>query len=157
MVDLHTHSNISDGILNPIGLISYAVEQNLSAIALTDHDSTDGIDAAAKQAELAPTAVKEEKKGISARLMKVEQLTGKKDEPKGISAALAAAEQQKIQEAKERVVAESKGKYNPADRVMKPLNPEQESRIETLVKGKESATRKYWRQAAARRQYKKAG
>lgn len=52
MVDLHTHSNISDGILNPIGLISYAVEQNLSAIALTDHDSTDGIDAAAKQAEL---------------------------------------------------------------------------------------------------------
>ncbi|MBR4826110.1 MAG: PHP domain-containing protein [Spirochaetaceae bacterium] len=52
MVDLHTHSNISDGILNPIDLISYAVEQNLSAIALTDHDSTDGIDAAAKQAEL---------------------------------------------------------------------------------------------------------
>ena len=52
MVDLHTHSNISDGILNPIGLISYAVEQNLSAIALTDHDSTDGIDAAAKQAKL---------------------------------------------------------------------------------------------------------
>ncbi|MBR6215576.1 MAG: PHP domain-containing protein [Spirochaetaceae bacterium] len=52
MVDLHTHSNISDGILNPIGLISYAVEQNLSAIALTDHDSTDGINAAAKQAEL---------------------------------------------------------------------------------------------------------
>ena len=52
MVDLHTHSNISDGILNPIDLISYAVEQNLSAIALTDHDSTDGIDAAAKQAKL---------------------------------------------------------------------------------------------------------
>ena len=52
MVDLHTHSNISDGILNPIGLISYAVEQKLSAIALTDHDSTDGIDAAVKQAEL---------------------------------------------------------------------------------------------------------
>ena len=52
MVDLHTHSNISDGILNPIDLISYAVEENLSAIALTDHDSTDGINAAAKQAEL---------------------------------------------------------------------------------------------------------
>ncbi|MBP5601970.1 MAG: PHP domain-containing protein, partial [Treponema sp.] len=52
MVDLHTHSNISDGILNPIDLISYAVEENLSAIALTDHDSTDGINAAAKQAEI---------------------------------------------------------------------------------------------------------
>ena len=52
MVDLHTHSNISDGILNPIDLISYAVEENLSAIALTDHDSTDGINAVAKQAEI---------------------------------------------------------------------------------------------------------
>ena len=52
MVDLHTHSNISDGILNPIDLISYAVEENLSAIALTDHDSTDGINAAAKHAEI---------------------------------------------------------------------------------------------------------
>lgn len=52
MVDLHTHSNISDGILNPIGLISYASRQNLSAIALTDHDSTDGIEDAAKQAEI---------------------------------------------------------------------------------------------------------
>ena len=52
MIDLHTHSNISDGILNPIGLICYAAEQKLSAIALTDHDSTDGIEAAAKQAEI---------------------------------------------------------------------------------------------------------
>ncbi len=52
MVDLHTHSNISDGILNPVGLISYAVEQNLSAIALTDHDSTEGIEAAAEQAKI---------------------------------------------------------------------------------------------------------
>jgi len=114
------------------------------------------ISPAVKQAELAPTAVKEEKKGISARLMKVEQLTGKKDAPKGISAALAAAEQQKVQEAKERVVAESKGKFNPADRVMKPLNPEQESRIETLVKGKETKSPEFWRQAAARKQYKEA-
>lgn len=52
MVDLHTHSNISDGIQNPVDLISYAVEQNLSAIALTDHDSTDGIEMAARQAVL---------------------------------------------------------------------------------------------------------
>lgn len=50
MVDLHTHSNISDGIQNPIDLISYAVEQNLKAIALTDHDSTDGIEKASEQA-----------------------------------------------------------------------------------------------------------
>ncbi len=52
MVDLHTHSNISDGILNPIDLISYAASQNLKAVALTDHDTTDGIEAASRQAKI---------------------------------------------------------------------------------------------------------
>ena len=50
MVDLHTHSNISDGSLNPIDLISYAIEQNLKAIALTDHDTADGVKIAAEAA-----------------------------------------------------------------------------------------------------------
>ena len=51
IVDLHTHSNKSDGSLSPTELIDYAVEKGLSAIALTDHDTTDGIKEALKAAE----------------------------------------------------------------------------------------------------------
>ena len=46
MVDLHTHSNKSDGSLSPAELVQHAAGQGLSAIALTDHDTTDGIDEA---------------------------------------------------------------------------------------------------------------
>ncbi|MDE6892862.1 MAG: Cof-type HAD-IIB family hydrolase [Lachnospiraceae bacterium] len=55
-IDLHVHSNKSDGSFTPAELVSYAVEKGLSAFALTDHDTTDGIDealAAAKAAALA--------------------------------------------------------------------------------------------------------
>jgi len=45
-VDLHTHSNKSDGSLSPAELIKHASEKGLSAIALTDHDTTDGLDEA---------------------------------------------------------------------------------------------------------------
>lgn len=45
-VDLHTHSTRSDGTYTPAELMAYAVSKNLSAIALTDHDTTDGIDEA---------------------------------------------------------------------------------------------------------------
>ena len=100
---------------------------------------------AVKQAQMAPTAVKEEKKGISARLMKVEQLSDKKEGLKGISAALAAAEQNKVQEAAERVRAESQKIFNPDDRVIKPLTPEQNSRIQEIVKGQETARPDFWR------------
>lgn len=48
-IDLHTHSNVSDGSLSPTDLINLAVYNNLSLIALTDHDSLDGI-AEAKEA-----------------------------------------------------------------------------------------------------------
>lgn len=51
IVDLHTHSNKSDGSYSPTELINYAVEKGLSAIALTDHDTTDGIEEALKAAE----------------------------------------------------------------------------------------------------------
>ena len=44
-VDLHTHSNKSDGSLSPSELVDHAKEVGLSAIALTDHDTTEGIDA----------------------------------------------------------------------------------------------------------------
>ena len=42
-VDLHTHSNKSDGTLTPAQLVALALEKNLAALALTDHDTTDGI------------------------------------------------------------------------------------------------------------------
>lgn len=43
MIDLHTHSNYSDGSLSPFDLIKKAAKDGLSAIALTDHDSLDGL------------------------------------------------------------------------------------------------------------------
>jgi predicted metal-dependent phosphoesterase TrpH len=46
MIDLHTHSNISDGDYSPDKLIKEAVKQGLSAIALTDHDTINGLESA---------------------------------------------------------------------------------------------------------------
>lgn len=43
-IDLHTHSCKSDGNLTPAELVALAAEKNLAAIALTDHDTIDGID-----------------------------------------------------------------------------------------------------------------
>lgn len=51
IVDLHVHSNKSDGSLTPAQLVDYAVEKGLSAFALTDHDTTDGIDEALEAAK----------------------------------------------------------------------------------------------------------
>lgn len=45
-VDLHTHSNKSDGSLSPTALIDEAKSIGLSAIALTDHDTIDGLEEA---------------------------------------------------------------------------------------------------------------
>lgn len=42
-VDLHTHSNKSDGSLSPTQLINEAKQIGLSAIALTDHDTVSGL------------------------------------------------------------------------------------------------------------------
>ena len=46
MIDLHTHSNVSDGTDSPLELINKAHSQGLKVIALTDHDSTAGWDEA---------------------------------------------------------------------------------------------------------------
>jgi len=43
MIDLHTHSTFSDGSLSPEALVDLAYEAGLSALALTDHDSTEGV------------------------------------------------------------------------------------------------------------------
>jgi len=45
-IDLHVHSDKSDGSLSPSDLVSYAIKQGVSAFALTDHDTVDGIDEA---------------------------------------------------------------------------------------------------------------
>ncbi|NLL79299.1 MAG: PHP domain-containing protein [Clostridiales bacterium] len=51
MVDLHVHSNKSDGSFSPKELVDYAIEKGLSAFALTDHDTTAGIDEAIDHAK----------------------------------------------------------------------------------------------------------
>ena len=42
-VDLHTHSNISDGTMTPMLLVEAAIEKGIHTLALTDHDSMDGL------------------------------------------------------------------------------------------------------------------
>jgi len=48
--DLHSHSTASDGTFSPSELIRHAVKQNVSFLALTDHDNTNGIDEASELA-----------------------------------------------------------------------------------------------------------
>lgn len=43
MIDLHTHSTFSDGSYTPEELLQLALDTGLTAIALTDHDSTNGV------------------------------------------------------------------------------------------------------------------
>lgn len=56
-IDLHTHSTRSDGTLTPTELVRYAAQKGLSAIALTDHDTIDGIDEALAAAQNLPVEV----------------------------------------------------------------------------------------------------
>ncbi|MBP5402252.1 MAG: PHP domain-containing protein [Treponema sp.] len=50
MIDLHTHSTASDGMLSPAELVKAAVERNIKVLALTDHDTIDGINEASEEA-----------------------------------------------------------------------------------------------------------
>src|SRR5262245_34579994 len=43
LVDFHTHSHYSDGVLSPADLVSRARERGVSMLALTDHDTTAGL------------------------------------------------------------------------------------------------------------------
>ena len=42
-IDLHTHSNRSDGTFTPAEVVRTAAERGLDAIALVDHDTTEGL------------------------------------------------------------------------------------------------------------------
>ena len=46
LIDLHTHSNCSDGSMTPTELVRHAAERGLRAVALSDHDTVAGIDEA---------------------------------------------------------------------------------------------------------------
>ena len=50
---MHNHSTSSDGLLSPTELIELAARTGVDAIALTDHDTTDGLEEAARAAKLA--------------------------------------------------------------------------------------------------------
>ena len=49
MIDLHTHSRLSDGVLSPAELVALATSRGVTLLALTDHDTVEGL-AAAKAA-----------------------------------------------------------------------------------------------------------
>lgn len=50
-IDLHSHTNKSDGSLTPTELVDMAIAKNLSALAITDHDTTDGLNEAISYAK----------------------------------------------------------------------------------------------------------
>ncbi len=56
-IDLHMHSTASDGVFSPSEVVSLALTHSLDVIALTDHDSTNGIPEAQQSAEGTPLRV----------------------------------------------------------------------------------------------------
>lgn len=55
--DLHVHSSVSDGRYSPAEIIRKAVASGLKVIALTDHDTIDGIDEALSAARAFPDLI----------------------------------------------------------------------------------------------------
>jgi len=53
LYDLHCHSTASDGALSPAAVVERARQQGVTALALTDHDTTAGLDEAQQAAEAA--------------------------------------------------------------------------------------------------------
>jgi len=51
LIDLHSHSLVSDGVLTPTALVNYAAEKGVRVLALTDHDDVDGLPEARSVAE----------------------------------------------------------------------------------------------------------
>jgi predicted metal-dependent phosphoesterase TrpH len=50
-IDLHLHTNVSDGRLSPVELVKKAASSGLKIIAITDHDIMDGITPALREAK----------------------------------------------------------------------------------------------------------
>lgn len=51
MIDLHVHTNKSDGLFSPREIVEKAKDSGISVVAITDHDTCDGIEEAIKRAE----------------------------------------------------------------------------------------------------------
>lgn len=74
-IDLHVHSSVSDGTDTPTRLVLAAVEAGLTVIALTDHDTFDGLHEAAEAAKrvglevLGGVEISCEREGVSVHLV----------------------------------------------------------------------------------------
>lgn len=67
-VDLHTHSNASDGTCSPAEVVIHAADKGLRAIALTDHDTVSGIDEAIQAAATCTAAAGHPRHGTFCRI-----------------------------------------------------------------------------------------
>ena len=50
-IDLHTHTTMSDGSMTPAELVKHAKASGLSAVAVSDHDTADGVNEAVRTGE----------------------------------------------------------------------------------------------------------
>ncbi len=50
-IDLHTHTTASDGSMSPAELVRHAGNSGLAAVAITDHDTVDGLEEALNEAD----------------------------------------------------------------------------------------------------------
>lgn len=50
-IDLHLHTTASDGVMSPSGIVRYAKSKGLQAIAITDHDTIDGLEEGLSEGE----------------------------------------------------------------------------------------------------------
>lgn len=51
LIDLHAHSTASDGVLSPQQLVRFARDCNISVLAVTDHDTLEGLPVALTEAD----------------------------------------------------------------------------------------------------------
>lgn len=49
--DLHVHTNYSDGLFSPAVVVKNAIDRSINGIAITDHDSIDGIEEAINESK----------------------------------------------------------------------------------------------------------
>lgn len=56
LVDLHTHSTFSDGRYTPTQLVKMAAAADIKLLAITDHDSVNGMEEAMQAAQTVPNA-----------------------------------------------------------------------------------------------------
>ncbi len=52
MIDLHVHTNASDGTFSPVAVVKMAAELGLTAVAITDHDTVEGVKPAQDQGKV---------------------------------------------------------------------------------------------------------